>query len=132
MQNINMVTDKDKEKIKQGYMDMHKNIEKFLFLKGKNYDFKNIDLKDIKRVTKNGSHAIYEYNNIYFEVSACLSKDYYINPGYYMSYDNIMGNWYGVNGSGLTDTMFKGYSSPKIAVKNYIKGLDNIIKVHGR
>ena len=72
MININMVTDKDKEKIKHGYVDMYKNFTKFIMLKNKNYEFKNIDLKDIARVSKNGSFTIYSYNGIYFEVQACL------------------------------------------------------------
>lgn len=132
MININMVTDKDKEKIKNGYVDMYKNFTKFIMLKNKNYEFKNIDLKDIIRVSKNGNFAIYQYNGIYFEVQSCLSKDYYSIPGYYMTFDNIMGNYYGVNGSKISEKMFRKYSNPKLAVKNYIKGLVEIINYNNK
>lgn len=134
MINISMVTDKDKEKIKQGYMDMYSNLSKFIFLYKKGYDFKNIDLKDITRIAKNGSYTIYSYNGIYFEVQACLSNSYYTNPGYYMTFDNIMGNYfschnmrYSIKNLKYNDKMFRGYQSPKIAVKNYILGLVEII-----
>ena len=132
MNNINMVTDKDKEKIKNGYVDMYKNFTKFIMLKNKNYEFKKIDLKDIARVSKNGSFTIYSYNGIYFEVQACLSKDYYTNPGYYMTFDNIMGNYYGINGSKISKKMFCKYSNPKLAVKNYIKGLVEVVNYNNK
>lgn len=132
MINMIQVTEKDKEKIKQGYIDLYKNFTKFILLKNKNYEFKNIDLKNIHRVTKNGAFTIYQYQGVYFEVQACLSKNYYTNPGYYMTFDNIMGNYYGINGSKLSEKMFCKYSSPKLAVKNYIKNLINIINYNNK
>ena len=132
MINMIQITEKDKNMIKKGYIDLYKNFTKFIMLKNKNYEFKNIDLKDIHRVTKNGAFALYEYQGIYFEVQACLSKDYYTNPGYYMTFDNIMGNYYGINGSKLSEKMFCKYSTPKLAVKNYIKGLINVINYNNK
>ena len=132
MINMIQVTEKQKGMIKNGYVDMYKNFTKFIMLKNKNYEFKNIDLKDIARVSKNGSFTIYSYNGIYFEVQACLSKDYYTNPGYYMTFDNIMGNYYGVNGSKISEKMFCKYSNPKLAVKNYIKGLIEVINYNNK
>lgn len=132
MINMIQITEKDKDMIKKGYVDLYKNFTKFILLKNKNYEFKNIDLKDIHRVTKNGAFTIYEYQGIYFEVQACLSKDYYTNPGYYMTFDNIMGNYYGINGSKLSKKMFCKYSNPKLAVKNYIKGLINVINYNNK
>src|SRR5574344_56532 len=132
MNNMIQITEKDKNMIKKGYVDLYKNFTKFILLKNKNYEFKNIDLKNIHRVTKNGSFTIYEYQGIYFEVQACLSKDYYTNPGYYMTFDNIMGNYYGINGSKLSKKMFCKYSNPKLAVKNYIKGLINVINYNNK
>ena len=114
MINMIQVTEKQKGMIKNGYVDLNRNIEKFLYLKSKNYDFKNIDLKDITRVSKNGNFAIYQYNGVYFEVSIYTS-------GCYMSFDNIMGNWFSVDSS--KNHMFKGFSSPKLAIKNYIINL---------
>ena len=118
---INMIqtTEKQKDMIKQGYVDMSKNIEKFLFLKSRNYDFTNINTKDITRVSKTGNFAIYRYNGIYFEVAI-------YNSGCYMSFDNIMGNWLSLpNNSGveLNKLMFSRYSNPKLAIKKYITGL---------
>ena len=132
MINMIQITEKDKNMIKKGYIDLYKNFTKFIMLKNKNYEFKNIDLKNIHRVTKNGSFTIYEYQGIYFEVQACLSKDYYTNPGYYMTFDNIMGNYYGINGSKLSEKMFCKYSNSKLAVKNYIKGLINVINYNNK
>jgi hypothetical protein len=132
MINMIQITEKDKDMIKKGYIDLYKNFTKFILLKNKNYEFKNIDLKDIHRVTKNGAFTIYEYQGIYFEVQACLSKDYYTNPGYYMTFDNIMGNYYGINGSKLSKKMFCKYCNPKLAVKNYIKGLINVINYNNK
>jgi len=118
---INMIqtTEKQKDMIKQGYVDMNKNIERFLFFKGKNYNFTNIDTKNITRVSKTGNFAIYQYNGIYFEVGIYAS-------GCYMSFDNIMGNWLSLptnSGTELNKLMFSGYSNPKLAIKKYITGL---------
>ena len=132
MINMIQITEKDKDMIKKGYIDLYKNFTKFIMLKNKNYEFKNIDLKNIHRVTKNGAFTIYEYQGVYFEVQACLAKDYYTNPGYYMTFDNIMGNYYGINGSKLSKKMFCKYSKPKLAVKNYIKGLINVINYNNK
>lgn len=119
MINMVQVIDKDKARIKDGYIDKNSNIERFIFLKNNNYEFNKINLKDITRVCKHGNFAIYMYNGIYFEVGIYAS-------GCYMSFDNIMGNWLAIetnSGTKLNKKMFDGYSTPKIAIKNYIQAL---------
>ena len=115
--------------LKQGYIDMHANTE--CFIKFKSYIKNNINNLKLKYICSIGNSKIYELvitnnvtescHSIFFEVSACLNADLYTNIGYYMTFDNIMGNWYSMDKS--KSKMFKRYSSGKIAIKSYIKEL---------